>query len=219
VQAAITVLIIDDQALVRECLKRILDDVLNVRVVAEAASHEEAIRAVKEFKPNTVILSIKIPGTESLKVMQAMLNFNPDLKILMLSGTEDDALATRSLQAGAMGYLTKKASSSEFIQAIKAITVNQRYISPKIASQMALRNISHEHLSPFDTLSGRELQVTLMQIDSLSIEEMAQKLGVSPKTINSYRYRIFEKLSVKSDIELVLLAVKYGLKDIYAEEY
>lgn len=217
-QAAITVLIVDDQALVRESMKRILEDVPNLNVVAEASNGEEAIRAAKSTKPSLVIMTIKIPGLRTLKIMQSLLQADPDVKVLMLSGAEDDALASRSLQAGAMGFITKKVSANEFVQAIKSISLGKRYIGQKLVGQLALKNISSKHASPFDELSGRELQVTLMQIDGLSVEEMAEKLNVSPKTINSYRYRIFEKLEVKNDVELILLAVKYGIKTLDFEE-
>ena len=129
----------------------------------------------------------------------------------------NDLYPARLLQVGASGYLTKGASMNEMIQAIRAVHAGQRYISPEIASRLAFRHVSEEEETPFDSLSERELQVMLMITMGMKVQDIVEKLCLSPKTVNSYRYRIFEKLSVKNDVELTLLAIRHGL--IESERY
>ena len=118
----------------------------------------------------------------------------------------------RLLQIGAAGYITKGSSMDEMVQAIRAVRSVQRYISPEIASCLAFRHVNTDKdESPFESLSERELQVMLMITKGTKVQDIADKLCLSPKTVNSYRYRIFEKLGVKNDVELTLLAIRHGL--------
>jgi two-component system invasion response regulator UvrY len=210
-QRVFNVLIVDDHELVRAGLRRILEDVPTFKVVAEAGSGEEALRVAREHRPDLVIMDIKMPGIGGLAATQKMLRIDPDIKVLIISVWDDDLFPARMLHAGAAGYITKSSTQNEMILALKSICAGQRYISPKIASLLALRNVDDVNKSPFDSLSERELQVMLMVISGAAVQEISEKLSLSPKTINSYRYRIFEKLNVKNDVELTLLAIKYGL--------
>jgi two-component system, NarL family, invasion response regulator UvrY len=169
------------------------------------------LRVAREHRPDLVIMDIKMPGIGGLAATQKMLRIDPDIKVLIISVWDDDLFPARMLHAGAAGYITKSSTQNEMILALKSICAGQRYISPKIASLLALRNIDDVNKSPFDSLSERELQVMLMVISGAAVQEISENLSLSPKTINSYRYRIFEKLNVKNDVELTLLAIKYGL--------
>ena len=117
------------------------------------------------------------------------------------------------LQAGAAGYLTKGAGLGEMVQAIRLVFAGQRYISPQIAQQLALKSFEPQNASPFDSLSEREIQIALMIVGCQKVQIISDKLCLSPKTVNTYRYRIFEKLSISSDVELTLLAVRHGMVD------
>ena len=119
------------------------------------------------------------------------------------------------MQAGASGYLTKGAALEEMVKAIRLVASGQRYISPDVAQQLALKPFIPEgEGSPFDPLSERELQIVMMIVNCQKVQEISDKLFLSPKTVNSYRYRVFEKLGVTSDVELTLLAVRHGMLDV-----
>jgi len=118
------------------------------------------------------------------------------------------------LQAGAAGYLTKGAALEEMIQAIRMVFAGQRYISPQIAQHLALKAFQPQsNGSPFDLLSEREIQIALMIANCQKVQTISDKLCLSPKTVNTYRYRIYEKLTITSDVELALLAVRHGMVD------
>lgn len=212
----INVLIVDDHDLVRTGIKRILDDVTGIKVIAEARSGEEALRLGRELKPNVVLMDVKMPGIGGFEATRKLLRLDPDMKILIVTICDNDIYPARLLQIGAAGYLTKGSSMNEMIQAIKAVHSGQRYISPEIASKLAFRHVSDTEETPFEMLSERELQVMLMITRGEKVQTIADQLCLSPKTVNSYRYRIFEKLDVQNDVELTLLAIRHGL--IEAEE-
>ncbi|HET8729782.1 MAG TPA: LuxR C-terminal-related transcriptional regulator, partial [Moraxellaceae bacterium] len=124
---------------------------------------------------------------------------------------DEEPFPSRLLKAGAAGYLTKGAALDEMVKAIRLVASGQRYISPEIAQQLALKNLDEEKGSPFEALSEREMQITMMIVNCQKVQEISDRLFLSPKTVNSYRYRIFEKLGIDSDVELTLLAVRHGL--------
>ena len=218
----INVLLVDDHDLVRTGIRRMIEDVQGIKVIAEARTGEEAIRLGRKLKPHVVLMDVKMPGIGGFEATRKLLRVDPDIKILIVTICNNDLYPARLLQVGASGYLTKGASMNEMIQAIRAVYAGQRYISPEIASRLAFRHVSEEEETPFDSLSERELQVMLMITMGMKVQDIAEKLCLSPKTVNSYRYRIFEKLSVKNDVELTLLAIRHGLieseKDIQVSE-
>lgn len=214
----IKVAVVDDHDLVRAGIKRMLEDVSGIKVVGEAATGEDALNLVRELNPNVVLMDLKMPGIGGLEATRKLLRLDPDLKILVVTAYDDEVYPSRLLQAGAAGYLTKGASFDEMLKAIRAVAAGQRYITPNIASQLALRNVVEKNESLFDSLSERELQVMTMIIRGCKAQEVSEQLFLSPKTVNSYRYRIFEKLKVKNDVELTLLAIKHGLIDAVPEE-
>ncbi len=206
-------MLVDDHDLVRTGIKRMLGDVPGMKVVAEARSGEEAIKLVKEIKPHVVLMDVRMPGIGGLEATRKLIRIDPDLRVVILTVYNNDLFPTRLLQAGALGYLTKGASLEEMVHAIQAAYAGQRYISPEVASQLALKNIS-DGAAPFDELSERELQVMMMIIKGTKVQDISDKLHLSPKTVNSYRYRIFDKLNVGNDVELTHLALRHGLLDV-----
>lgn len=208
----IRVLVVDDHDLVRTGITRMLADIDGLQVVGEADSGEMALKMARELKPDVVLMDVKMPGIGGLEATRKLLRSQPDIKVVAVTVCEEDPFPTRLLQAGAAGYLTKGAGLDEMVQAIRLAFAGQRYISPQIAQQLALKPFQPQG-SPFDTLSEREIQIALMIVGCQKVQIISDKLCLSPKTVNTYRYRIFEKLSVTSDVELTLLAVRHGMVD------
>lgn len=209
----IKVLLVDDHELVRLGIRRLLQDVANIKVVGEANTGEDAIRMAKDpqLQPDVVVMDVQMPGIGGLEATRKMIRHNPDIKILALTVCDDEPYPSRLLQAGAAGYITKGCDPEEMVRAIRTIHSGQRYISSEIAQQLALKRFVKDEKSPLDILSERELQIMLMITGGQKVQEISEKLCLSPKTVNSYRYRIFEKLRINSDVELTLLAIRMGL--------
>ncbi|MFJ4156863.1 UvrY/SirA/GacA family response regulator transcription factor [Pseudomonas sp. NPDC089752] len=208
----IRVLVVDDHDLVRTGITRMLADIDGLQVVGEADSGESALKLARELKPDVVLMDVKMPGIGGLEATRKLLRSFPDIKVVAVTVCEEDPFPTRLMQAGAAGYLTKGAGLDEMVQAIRLTFAGQRYISPQIAQQLALKSFQPQG-SPFDALSEREIQIALMIVGCQKVQIISDKLCLSPKTVNTYRYRIFEKLSVTSDVELTLLAVRHGMVD------
>lgn len=210
----IKVLVVDDHDLVRTGITRMLADIDGLQVIGQADSGEEALKKVRELKPDVVLMDVKMPGIGGLEATRKLLRSYPDLKVIAVTACEDDLFPTRLLQAGAAGYLTKGAALEEMVQAIRMAFAGQRYISSQIAQQLALKSFQPNNSgSPFDSLSEREIQIALMIANCHKVQTISDKLCLSPKTVNTYRYRIYEKLSITSDVELALLAVRHGMVD------
>ncbi|APU30328.1 UvrY/SirA/GacA family response regulator transcription factor [Pseudomonas chengduensis] len=210
----IRVLVVDDHDLVRTGITRMLADIDGLQVVGEACTGEEALLKVRELKPDVVLMDVKMPGIGGLEATRKLMRSHPDIKVVAVTVCEEDPFPTRLLQAGAAGYLTKGAALDEMVQAIRLVFAGQRYIDPQIAQQLALKSFQPQNSgSPFDLLSEREIQIALMIANCHKVQNISDKLCLSPKTVNTYRYRIFEKLSITSDVELALLAVRHGMVD------
>lgn len=210
----IRVLVVDDHDLVRTGITRMLADIEGLQVVGEAGSGEESLLKARELKPDVVLMDIKMPGIGGLEATRKLMRSHPEIKVVAVTVCEDDPFPTRLLQAGAAGYLTKGAALAEMVQAIRLVFAGQRYIDPQIAQQMALKAFQPQTGgSPFDLLSEREIQIALMIANCHKVQNISDKLCLSPKTVNTYRYRIFEKLDITSDVELALLAVRHGMVD------
>ncbi len=209
----IKVLVVDDQYLIRAGVKRLLDDVSGIKVIADAESGEDAVRKARELQPAVVLMDVKMPGIGGLEATRKITRLLPDLKVLVLSSLSAEPYPTRLLQAGAAGYITKNSSVDELVKAIRAVNVGQRYISSGVAQELALKHVGATEDSPFDALSERELQVMLMIVRGEKVQIISERLCLSSKTVNSYRYRLFEKLHVHNDVELTHLALRYRLLD------
>lgn len=211
----IKIFIVDDHDLVRTGISRMLADIAGIKVVGEAASGEEALKLIRDACPDVVLMDAKMPGIGGLEATRKLLRQNADVKVIAVTACGEEPFPSRFLQAGASGYLTKGAGIDEMVKAIRLVHSGQRYISPDIAQQLALKPFrSDAQVSPFDQLSERELQIALMIVNCQKVQEISDKLFLSPKTVNSYRYRLFEKLGINSDVELTLLAVRHGMLDV-----
>ena len=208
----INVLVVDDHDLVRTGITRMLEDEEGITVVGQAASGEEAITLTKELSPDVILMDVKMPGIGGLEATRKLQRTHPDVKVIAVTICEEEPFPSRLLQAGAAGYLTKGAAMQEVVKAIQVVNSGQRFISPEIAQQLALKPFNKDG-SPFDELSERELQIAMMIVNCHKVQEISDKLFLSPKTVNSYRYRLFDKLGINSDVELTLLAVRHGMLD------
>ena len=208
----IRVLLVDDHKLVRTGTKRILTDVPGIEVVGEADSGEEAISFIRENPVDVVLMDLNMPGIGCLEATRKALTINAGLKIIILTVHDDDPFPSRLLHAGAAGYLTKNCAADEIVDAIKAVRQALRHISPEVAQSLALSMINGAE-TPFDKLSQREMQVMLMVTQGYSIQETSDRLHLSPKTVSTYRYRLYEKLQVNNDVELTHMAIRHGVID------
>lgn len=207
----IKVLIVDDHALVRMGIRRLLDDLPDMDVVGEAQSGEEALALVKTHKPNVVLLDIKMPGIDGWEVTRRLQKSHPDIKVIAVTAMCTDPLPSRILQLGAMGYLTKESGVQEMANAIRKVARGEKYLSAEIAQKMAINSLETARGSPFDALSEREMQVMFMITSGMTVHDICERLFLSGKTVNGYRYRIFEKLGIKNDVELTVLAMKHRI--------
>ena len=203
--------LIDDHALVRTGMKQLLQDNKGIAVIGESSTGLDGIQHVKALMPDVVILDLKLPDLSGLEVTQKLLRINPDLKILIVSSITNDLFPFRLLEAGVQGYLSKDSSQEELILAIKTIFKGQRIISPKIAKRLALTPIDFKNDNIFADISPREREVMMMVIRGTPAKDIGLKLKISHKTVHSYRSRIFEKLNVKTDLALTLLAIHHGI--------
>ena len=209
----IRVLVVDDHDLVRTGITRMLADIDGLQVVGEADSGEAALKLTRELKPDVVLMDVKMPGIGGLEATRKILRIRPDVRIIVLTIHSENPFPTKVMQAGAAGYLTKGAAPDEMIHAIRLVHSGQRYISPEIAQQMALSQFASADENPFKSLSERELQIMMMITKGQKVTDISEQLNLSPKTVNSYRYRLFSKLDINGDVELTHLAIRYGMLD------
>jgi len=214
----INILLVDDHDLVRLGINRLLSDIKGFNIVGEAKSGEEAIEKVNKLRPDVVLMDVKMPGMGGLEATKRIVKQHPKIKVLVVTVYGDEPYPSRVLQAGATGYMTKGASVEEMVQAINSVYSGKRYLSPEVAQQLALKHLTHQDESPFESLSERELQVLVMITSGQKVQEIADQLYLSPKTVNSYRYRLFEKLNVDTDVELTHLAIRHKLIAMEVDE-
>lgn len=208
----IKLMLADDHDLVRTGLRRLLEDVELIQVVAEVTSGEEAIQALRDTAVDVILMDINMPGMGGLEATRKILHKYPQIKVIIVTMNEDEVFAQRLLKAGAAGYLTKGCKITEITHAIREVMANKRYITPQIAQQLALSDLkSEEERSPFTDLSERELQVMMMIMEGRKVNEISETLCLSPKTISTYRQRLFTKLNINSDVELARLVLRHGV--------
>lgn len=205
------VLVADDQSLVRAGFVGLLRDMAQVQVVGEASSGDEAVALCRELNPDIVLMEVVLPGMGGLEATQRITSYDRFTSVIALTNCTQPPFPAQMLKAGATGYLTKQVTPTELEQALRRVFLGKRYVCHSIAEDLASYALSENVDTPFEVLSHREMQIMLMVVNCQKVNAISQSLHLSPKTVNSYRYRIFEKLNVKSDVELVLLAVQHGL--------
>lgn len=209
----IKVMVVDDHDLVRTGISRMLGDVNGIDVIGEASSGEEAVQRARDLNPDVVLMDVKMPGIGGLEATKKMLRYDDGIRVIAVTVCEEEPFPSRLLKAGASGYLTKGAGLDEMVRAIKIVHAGQRYISPQIAQAMALKPFNTAETVPMELLSERELQIMMMIVNCHKVQDISDKLCLSPKTVNTYRYRIFDKLGITSDVEMTVMAMRWGMVD------
>lgn len=213
-QSHLKVLVVDDHDVVRMGICSLIDAMPGVRVIGQGASGEQALSLARELRPDIVIMDIRMPGIGGLEATRRLLLANPGLKVIVVSVFTDDTYPVQLLKAGAMGYITKQTDREEMQRALQSVIQGNIYVSPEIARLLLVKGLKPaEEGSPFASLSQRELQIAQMISSGHRANEIAAVLNISPKTINTYKYRIYDKIGVGNDVELALAAVRAGLVD------
>lgn len=207
----IRVLVVDDHELVRIGLRQILADYPSIQIIAEAKDGETALRLSRKFKPDIVLLDIHLPGLSGFEVTNRLKKINSELGVIILTIQESAPFPGRLLEAGASAYLTKGCSASELVDAIKTVAKGGRHIGASVAQQMALSMLPSANSSPFDGLSSREMEVMLLLVEGRKMADIADLMHLSPKTVATYKYRVFEKLDARSDVDMTRMAMRYGV--------
>lgn len=209
---SIRVAIVDDHALIRVSLSHLLADVPGLDILWQADSGEEALQLVRDSPPDVMLLDLDMPGMGGHEAALRLLKMASTVKIVMLSVTDDGPWPARLLQAGVTGYISKGAELDELVMAIRRAAQGKRYISPNLAQELALQPFAAQQVgNPFDQLSERELQVLSALSGGKRVQEIAEQLCLSPKTISTYRTRLLLKVGVDNDMALARLALQFGV--------
>jgi two-component system invasion response regulator UvrY len=192
--------------------KMLIEAEEGIKVIGEAESGEIAVKLFQELKPDIIVMDITMPGIGGLEAIDRIMAKDKNTKILVLSAHEDSVHPKRVLNAGAMGYLTKRSAAEELIKAIKSIHQGKRYLEPNIAQQMAITQLSGE-TNPVEILSDREFEVFIALAKGKSTNDIADTLCLSPRTVGTHLYNIKQKLNANNSAEIALIAIRCGLID------
>ena len=209
----IKVVVVDDHAVVREGLKRIIAENDGMMVSGEAADGFEAMQVIKKDHCDVVLLDITMPNKSGLDVLKELHAESPRLPVLVLSMHPEDQYALRVLRAGAAGYVTKESAPAKLVQAIRKVVRGGKYVSPSLAERLAYDLGTQTDKAPHEILSDREYQVLCMIGSGKTVTQIAEELALSVKTISTYRVRILEKLKMNNNAEMTRYAIKEGLVD------
>jgi DNA-binding NarL/FixJ family response regulator len=213
--AKLTLLLGDDHTLVRQGLRKILEDRPDWEVVAECGDGREAVRQALDLRPEVAILDIGMPLLTGIEATRQIVRRAPEVRILILSMHSDEAYVTQALQAGAIGYLLKDSAGKELIRAVAAVSIGKSFFSPAVARLMLndyVRRVAGNVVTDrYDSLSEREREIFQLVAEGHTNKEVAQLLSISPATVETHRANILQKLDVHNTAELVLYAVRRGV--------
>lgn len=207
----INVLIVDDHALIREGVKKTLSGEPDMTVVGEASNAVEMLKELGRLAVSVVLLDITMPGESGLDALKELHQNYSHLPVLILSFHPEHRFAVRALKAGASGYITKESATEELVQAVRKVASGGMYVSTALAEQLAAELKDAGAKLPHETLSDREFQVMRLFAQGKKSGDIAEALGVSVNTVNTYRMRILEKMNMQSNVELSRYAVDHGL--------
>ena len=206
----IRILLVDDHELVRTGIAALLNAADDIMVVGVAQSGEEAVNQGALLSADVVLMDVNMPGIGGVEACRRILRRDPEVKIIAISVHNDGPIPQQLLKLGVMGFISKGSSVEEMVLAIRKVMTGKRYLCTEVANNLALQGLPGSVESPFAKLSQREAEVVTLILQGKTIQEMAEMLVLSDKTVNTYRYRLYEKLRVKNDVELTRLAVKFG---------
>jgi two-component system response regulator NreC len=211
----IRVVVVDDHAVVRSGLRRVLDAESDIETVGEAANADRAVFEAMEHKPDVVLMDVTMPGGPSgVEVLPALLQSVPDTRVLMLSMHDDPAYVRAAFQAGASGYVLKEAADSEVVAAVRAVATGERYVHPALGARLIAAEAEERKRADADPLSDREREVLRLLALGYTNQEIASTLYISVRTAETHRAHIMQKLRLASRAELVRYALDSGLIDM-----
>ena len=207
-----TVFLVDDHAMVRDGLRRLLESEADIRVVGDAADGREAIREARRLKPLVMVMDIAMPELNGIDATRALLEACPGIRVLILSMYQSAEHVFQAFQAGALGYLLKESAGRELVSAVHAVRSGNHYLSQKITGVLIDDYVHKRHVtSPLNSLSPRERQILQMVVEGKSSVAIGKALHLSPKTVETYRSRMMQKLGVENFPALVRFAIQHGL--------
>jgi two-component system invasion response regulator UvrY len=209
----INILLVDDHELFRAGMRSILEQHEELTVVGEAASGEAAVDFVRKAPPDVVMMDINMPGIGGLEATRKIARISDTVKVIAVTVLSDDPFPSQLLDAGAKAYISKGCPAEEMFEAIKTVVGGRPYISNEVARKVTLAKLTGGEGSPLDKLSAREMQVMMMITRGESTQAISDSLFLSPKTVSTYRHRLYEKLDVSNDVELTHFAIRHGLLD------
>ena len=207
----IKLLIVEDHHLVRIGLRGILDDAPGIDVVGEAETGEQALDLSRSLRPDVILMDISLPGLSGFETSSRILRQDPDVRIIVLTAHTQAPYPARLLDMGVSGFLTKACEAEELLRAIRTVHVGGRHVGREIAQQLAMALLPGAPRSPFQSLTPREMEVALMLADGRRVNDIASAMNVSPKTIATHKYRIYDKVGVDSEVALLREAIRHEL--------
>lgn len=210
---SIRILLADDHTILRQGLKQIINDALRRVEFGEAGNAEETMTLLREQAWDVLILDINMPGRNGFEVLGEACRHFPKLPVLVLSSTPEDQLGLRAIRAGAAGYLNKQTAPELLVEAVQTLRAGGQFISPALAARLATEIRRRPERTGHEALSDRELEVFKLTAAGRAVKEIAAELNLSVKTISTFRSRVFEKLGVRNDVELMHYAREHGLLD------
>lgn len=205
-QPDIEVLVVDDHPIVRRGLVQLVDQQSGLRVTGEAEGAGQAQALVEETNPNVVLLDLSLEGMSGLELLKQLRSFHPDLSVLVISMHDEKLYAERALEAGAKGYIMKRAPDDEVIRAVRSVAADETYISDELRLEWSRRS---QRAQLLDQLSDRELEIFFMLGQGFAPRHIAEELCISPKTVESHRQRMKDKLQLNDAVELTRFAVSW----------
>lgn len=209
----IRVLIVDDHAIVRQGLRRILDEAKGMEVGAEAANGVEALKILHAEKLDVVLLDISMPEKNGIDTLKQIMDGDSGAKVLILSMYPEDQHAVRLMKAGASGYLTKDTAPEQLVEAIHKVVAGKKHISPNLAELLLIDCGADSGKPVHELLSNREYQVLRLLGSGKKVSEIAEALSLSTKTVSTYRAHLLEKMNLKNNAELIFYVMENGLKE------
>ena len=205
-----TIVLVDDHAVVRAGVRRLLEQEPLFEVIGEAESGEKAYQTFGELKPDVMVMDLSMPGMGGLEAIRRILMRYEKAKILVLSMHEDLSFANQALKLGAKGYLTKNTLADDLVKSIETVTQGDVFLSDEIAKKMAMQSISGNQ-DPIHELSAREFEIFRLLAEGLDIDAISSTLNISSKTVSNYQTMIKQKLNINTPIELIRYAIKVGV--------
>ena len=206
----INVMLVDDHAVVRFGFRMLLEATDDIKVVAEAESAEAAYQQIPAAKPDVIVMDISLGGTMGVEATRRIVARDKSAKVMGLSSHEDPSYVRYMLKAGALGYLSKRSAPDELIHAIRQVSEGRMYIDTSLSQRMALDEFNGER-SPIEVLSEREFGVFIQLAKGASVNQIADMLNISPRTVGTHLYNVKQKLGAANQAELTLIAVRHGL--------